>query len=56
MLWATLIDDHKLTDNKINIDNIKEVTDKVYVRLIDGAIAWVPTNAHKLGVSRPKIG
>ena len=37
-----------MTDNKINIDNIKEVTDKVYVRLIDGMTAWVPTNAHKL--------
>jgi hypothetical protein len=37
-----------VTDNNVNIDNIKEVTDKVYVRLIDGATAWVPTNAHKL--------
>jgi hypothetical protein len=38
-----------MTDNNINIDNINEVTDKVYVQLIDGATAWVPTNAHKLG-------
>jgi hypothetical protein len=38
----------KVTDNIVNIDNIKEVTGKVYVRLIDGATAWVPTNAHKL--------
>jgi len=38
-----------LTDNNININNINEVTDKVYVQLIDGATVWVPTNAHKLG-------
>jgi hypothetical protein len=37
-----------LTDKSINIDNINEATDKVYVQLIDGATAWVPTNAHKL--------
>jgi hypothetical protein len=37
-----------LEDNIINIDNINEVTDKVYVQLIDGATTWVPTNAHKL--------
>ncbi len=38
-----------MTDNNININNINEVTDKVYVQLIDGATVWVPTNAHKLG-------
>jgi hypothetical protein len=37
-----------VTDKSINIDNINEVTDKVYVQLIDGSIAWAPTNAHKL--------
>ena len=38
-----------MTDNSINIDNMNEVTDKVYVQLIDGTTVWVPTNAHKLG-------
>ncbi len=38
-----------MTDNNINIDKINEVTDKVYVQLIDGTTAWVMTNAHKLG-------
>lgn len=38
-----------MTDNSINIDKMNEVTDKVYVRLIDGTTAWIPTNAHKLG-------
>lgn len=38
-----------MTDNSINIDKMNEVTDKVYVQLIDGTTAWVPTNAHKLG-------
>ena len=37
-----------MIDNYINIDNTNEVTDKVYVQLIDGAIAWVLTNAQKL--------
>ncbi|MDP1727979.1 MAG: hypothetical protein Q8M15_14435 [Bacteroidota bacterium] len=37
-----------MTDNNNIIDNINEVTDKVYVQLIDGSTAWVPTNAHKL--------
>jgi len=35
-------------DHNINIDNINEVTDKVYVQLIDGATAWILNNAHKL--------
>lgn len=48
MLRPTLKEDHKVTEDKINIDNPKEVTDKVYVRLIDGAASWVPTNAHQL--------
>jgi hypothetical protein len=37
-----------VTDKSINIDNINEVTDKVYVQLIDGSIAWAPINAQKL--------
>ena len=47
MLWATL-KMTTVTDKSINIDDINEVTDKVYVQLIDGSIAWAQTNAHKL--------
>jgi hypothetical protein len=44
-LVATL----KTTTVMDTFDNLTEVTDKVYVQLIDGSHAWVPTNAHKLG-------
>lgn len=38
-----------MTDNSLNIDRINQVTDKVYVQLIDGTTTWVLTNAQKLG-------
>lgn len=41
-----------MTDNSKNNYTNEEVTDKVYVQLIDGSTAWVPTNARKLDVNK----
>jgi len=37
-----------VTDLSINIDNLNDATDKVYIQLIDGSIVWTPTDARKL--------
>jgi hypothetical protein len=39
------------TQDNITNQDYPKVTDRVHVQLIDGAIAWVPANAHKISMN-----